>query len=86
MYACQGDLIDWQDLHAPARGPVAAWPKGCPGPDATRTRAGPAGRAGGADPAIDFSFRFSNGLHEVDVFFGLYSCTFQGFNRPGIAK
>ncbi|MCX6673992.1 MAG: DUF5814 domain-containing protein [Methanothrix sp.] len=25
MYAYQGDLIEWQDLHAPARWSVAAW-------------------------------------------------------------
>ena len=44
MYAYQGDLIDWQDLHANPREP-GAMQKGCPGPTATRTRAGPARRA-----------------------------------------
>ena len=61
-------------------------PRGFPGPPLTRVRAGPVGRAGGADPVIDFSFSFSNGLHEVDVFFGLYPGAFQSFNCPGIAE
>jgi hypothetical protein len=41
MYAYPGDLIDWQDLHAPARWPEGRLADKLPRPDATHARSWP---------------------------------------------
>jgi hypothetical protein len=59
--------------------PEGLLPTGCPTPDATRTRG--RARPGVLVESIQrliFHFVFSNGLHEVDVFFGLYPRCFPG--------